>query len=353
VTGTPVVWSPTTRRHDVGEEVWVGVALPAVEVPDRVDRILAATGDRPRVEATEQDDGPLREVHDGALLDFLATAARRWEQGGYAAEVGQRRVVPYLFPTPALTEGVPPRVPVRVHADAGRFGYDTCTLVAPGTWEAARAAVDCALVAAGMVADGTPLAYALCRPPGHHATRAGYGGSCYLNNAAVAAQALRGSGHRRVAVLDVDAHQGNGTAQIFYDRADVAYASVHVDPGAGWFPHLYGYADETGAGAGEGATLNLPCPEGTADEEWLTAVRRAVDWTASTGASALVVSLGVDAAVDDPESPLAVTAAGYRAAGALVGATGLPTVVVQEGGYHLPSLGGLVTAYLEGHEAGP
>lgn len=353
MTSTPVVWSPTTRRHDVEQEVWIGVPLPAVEVPDRVDRILAGVGDRPLVEADGQGDEVLREVHDAELLDFLATAARRWDEGGYVAEAGQRRVVPYLFPTAALTDGIPPRVPVRVHADAGRFGYDTCTLVGPGTWEAARAAVDCALVAAAMVADGTPTAYALCRPPGHHATRAGYGGSCYLNNAAVAAQALRSSGHRQVAVLDLDAHQGNGTAQIFYERRDVTYASVHVDPAAGWFPHLYGYADETGAGAGEGATLNLPLPEGTADEEWLAAVGRAVDWAASTGASALVVSLGVDAAVDDPESPLAVTGAGYRGAGRLVRATGLPAVVVQEGGYHLASLGGLVAAYLEGHEGGP
>jgi acetoin utilization deacetylase AcuC-like enzyme len=203
------------------------------------------------------------------------------------------------------------------------------------------------------VAEGVPTAYALCRPPGHHATRAGYGGSCYLNNAAVAAQALREAGHARVGVLDLDAHQGNGTAQIFYDRADVTYASVHVDPGAGWFPHLYGYADETGSGPGEGATLNLPLPEGTADEAWAAAVERAAAWTGDAGCTALVVSLGVDAAVDDPESPLAVTADGYRAAGTLVGGLGLPAVVVQEGGYHLPSLGTLVAAYLEGHETAP
>lgn len=353
MSGTPVVWSPTTRLHDVEEEVWVGVALPAVEVPARVDAILTSLAGRPLVEAGPQPEGVLREVHDPELLDFLGSAAARWDGAGYAEEVGQRRVVPYLFPTPALTDGMPPHTPVRVHADAGRFGYDTCTLLGPGTWEAARAAVDCALVAATLVADGAPAAYALCRPPGHHATRAGYGGSCYLNNAAAAAQALRSAGYRSVAVLDLDAHQGNGTAQIFYDRRDVTYASVHVDPGAGWFPHLFGYADETGTGAGEGATLNVPLPPGTADEQWLLAVERAVEWCSATGASALVVSLGVDAAVDDPESPLAVTAAGYRAAGVLSAMAGLPTVVVQEGGYHLPSLGGLVAAYLEGLETGP
>ena len=237
-----------------------------------------------------------------------------------------------------------------MHADAGRFAYDTMTLVGPGTWEAARAAVDCALTAADLVVAGEPLAYALCRPPGHHATRAGFGGSCYLNNAAVAAEALRGSGHERVAVIDVDAHHGNGTAAIFYDRGDVLYGSVHVDPGAGWFPHVVGYADETGAGDGRGRHPEpARCRRAPPTGRWLEAVDELVDWVVAEGCTALVVSLGVDAAKDDPESPLLVTADGYRAAGAILGATGLPAVVVQEGGYHLPTLGGLVAAYLEGH----
>ena len=178
----------------------------------------------------------------------------------------------------------------------------------PGTWAAARAAVDCALGAAALVTAGEPLAYALCRPPGHHVTRAGYGGSCYLNNAAVAAQALRRGGAHRVAVVDVDAHHGNGTAAIFYDRGDVLYGSVHVDPGAGWFPHVVGFADEVGVGAGAGATRNLPLAPGTGDDGWLDAVRRLADWVAAADCTALVVSLGVDAAADDPESPLLVTA---------------------------------------------
>ena len=152
-----------------------------------------------------------------------------------------------------------------------------------------------------------------------------------------------------MAVVDIDAHQGNGTAAIFYDRADVLYGSVHVDPGAGWFPHVVGYADETGTGDGAGATRNVPLPEGSADGPWLEAVGGLAEWAVAEGCTALVVSLGVDAAVDDPESPLLVTVDGYRSAGALLGATGLPAVAVQEGGYHLPSLGGLVAAYLDGH----
>jgi acetoin utilization deacetylase AcuC-like enzyme len=177
-------------------------------------------------------------------------------------------------------------------------------------------------------------------------SQAAYGGSCYLNNAAIAAEGLRRAGHDRVAVVDVDAHHGNGTEAIFYDRGDVFYGSVHIDPGAGWFPHFVGFADETGSGAGAGATLNVPLPPETGDERWLDGVRALADAVAAHGSSGLVVSLGVDAAADDPESPLRVTAEGYGAAGALLAGVGLKTVVVQEGGYHLESLGGLVRAFL-------
>ena len=157
------------------------------------------------------------------------------------------------------------------------------TLVGPGTWEAARAAADCAIHAAGLVAEGQPLVYALCRPPGHHATPAGFGGSCYLNNAATAAAELRHRGSRKVGIVDVDAHQGNGTAAIFYERADVLYGSVHVDPGAGWFPHVCGYADETGTGEGVGGTRNRPLPEGTGDGPWLDAVADLAGWVRDEG----------------------------------------------------------------------
>jgi acetoin utilization deacetylase AcuC-like enzyme len=347
----PVVWSPATKQHVPRHEVWVGVPTPGTEVPERVDAVLdrlRADGHR-ILEATGHDDALLEKVHDPELLAFLRTAAERWADAGYQDLVGQDRVVPYLFPTPALTSGMPTRPAVAVHADAGRFCYDTMTLVGPGTWVAARAAVDCALTAVDLVVAGEHLAYALCRPPGHHATRSGFGGSCYLNNAAIAAEALRSGGHRRVGIVDLDAHQGNGTAAVFYHRDDVLYGSVHVDPGAGWFPHVLGYADETGVGTGQGCTNNRPLPEGAGDDPWCDAVSRLTGWVADAGCTALVVSLGVDAAADDPESPLLVTADGYHRAGRLLGGTGLPAVVVQEGGYHLPSLGGLVAAYLSGH----
>jgi acetoin utilization deacetylase AcuC-like enzyme len=235
-----------------------------------------------------------------------------------------------------------------VHARAGLYCYDTMTLVGPGSWAAIRGAVDAAQTAADLVSAGERLAYALCRPPGHHATPGGYGGSCYLNNAAVAAQALRQAGARRVAVLDIDAHHGNGTQAIFYHRPDVWYGSLHVDPGAGWFPHYAGYSDERGTGPGDGANRNIPLAPGTGDDGWLAALDALCqDNFFERPVDALVVSLGVDAAAADPESPLQVTDRAYREAGRKIAALG-PAVFVQEGGYDLASLGGLVVATLEG-----
>ena len=220
------------------------------------------------------------------------------------------------------------------------------TLVGPGTWEAARAAADVALTAADLVREGAPAAYACCRPPGHHVTRSSYGGSCYLNNAAIATARLGG----RVAVLDIDAHHGNGTQEIFYDRSDVLVGSVHVDPGAGWFPHFLGFAGETGADDGEGANLNVPLAPGSGDEPWLEAVAGVVRWVRDSGAEALVLALGVDAAAGDPESPLRVTPSGFRAAGRLRRRPSPPTVIVQEGGYDLGAIGTLVRETLFGFE---
>jgi acetoin utilization deacetylase AcuC-like enzyme len=351
---TPMVWSEACLLHEPKGEVWVGVTIEGTEIADRarVIRHTLESAGAPVVSALSHDDAVLDAVHNRGLVDWLRDSIDEWERDGFPTTPGQDRVVPYVFPTSAMLGGMPLRRPVAVHGRAGMFGYDTMTLIGPGTWEAARGAVDAALTAAELVASGEhAVAYALCRPPGHHVTRDGYGGSCYLNNAAVAAEALRRSGHERVAVVDIDAHHGNGTQAIFYERPDVFYGSVHVDPAAGWFPHYVGHADETGRSDGEGANRNVPMPEGTPDAPWLDGVSELARAVTAHGASALVVSLGVDAAIDDPESPLQITDAGYRQAGKILAGLGLPTVAVQEGGYHLPSLGGLVLATIEGLEA--
>ncbi|HZT85487.1 MAG TPA: histone deacetylase family protein [Gaiellaceae bacterium] len=333
------VWSDDCLLHEPGAEVWVGTRTPATEVPARalaIREALAAAGAR-EFAAVPHDDSALLTVHDPALVEFLRTAWDEWA----AADLPSDRVVPYVFAREGLTGGRAPEEPAAVWARPGLFAYDTMTLIGPGTWEAARAAVDVALTAVDLVAGGEPLAYACCRPPGHHATRSLYGGSCCLNNTAVAAAALLDRTGGPVAVVDVDAHHGNGTQELFLDRADVRTASVHVDPGAGWFPHFLGFAAEN-----DEANLNLPLEPGTGDEGWLAAVRKAADFAAS--ARALVVALGVDAAAGDPESPLEVSAAGYREAGRILGGLGLPTVVVQEGGYDLAAIGGLVVEFVAG-----
>jgi acetoin utilization deacetylase AcuC-like enzyme len=350
----PVVWSDSCRLHDPGGEIWIGVRTEGTEVAARVDAVRDSLGRNGAriVEAESHPDESLLRVHDDSLLSYLASAWEEWTAAGLPEDPGQDRVVPYVFAHASLTSGRPPRIPAATWAKPGYFAYDTMTLVGPGTWEAARAAVDVALTAVDLVLGGEPSAYGCCRPPGHHAARACYGGSCYLNNAAVAAAELVERTGGPVAVLDIDAHHGNGTQELFYDRADVVVGSVHVDPGAGWFPHFLGFADETGTGAGEGANVNIPLAPGSGDGEWLAAVGQLVELARSREAQTVVVPLGVDAAAGDFESPLQVTAAGFREAGRRIGALGLPTVLVQEGGYDLSTLGDLVVETLLGVEEG-
>ena len=297
------------------------------------------------VDAKPHADEAVFAVHDPGLVDFLRTAWQDWAEAGLIDDPGQRDVVGYIFPTPGLVGEVATRVPTALSARTGAWCFDTMTVVARGTWEAARAAVDTALTAADLVLAGALTAYACCRPPGHHVTRSAFGGSCYLNNAAITAQYVRDRAASRVALLDIDAHHGNGAQSIFWDRGDVLTASVHVDPAEGWFPHFLGFADEVGA-----ANLNVPLAPGSGDNVWLAGVDRLVEAARTHASEALVVALGVDAAEEDPNSPLAVTPDGYREAGRRLGALELPTVLVQEGGYVLETIGPLVRATLEGFE---
>ena len=345
----PVVWHDDCLLHEPDGEVWLGVWERGTEVPERalvLREALTSAGGR-LSPAIGHDDADVLAVHDPALVEFLATIWADWEAAGYPTEHDRPRVVPYLFPTEGLLSGHPLRSPAALHGRVGRFCYDTMTLIGPGTWRAAPAAADAALTAADLVAGGAPAAYALCRPPGHHVGPSAYGGSCYLNNAAIAAQALRRAGAARVAVLDIDAHHANGTQAIFYERDDVYVGSVHIDPGAGWFPHYVGYADERGSGDGQDANRNLPLAPETADAEWLAAVDVLCADVRGRGADAVVLSLGLDAAASDPESPLRISDDGYRRAAERIGALG-SVVVIQEGGYDLDALGPLTVAALTG-----
>jgi acetoin utilization deacetylase AcuC-like enzyme len=341
----PVVWDERHRRHDVGGGIWLGVELPSDETPARGDALreaVVAAGAMVHP-AVDHGDAPVLAVHTPEYLAFLRRAHDDWRAAGHHEDPGRPDVVPYFFDRRG-------RRPTAIRAEVGQFAVDTMTPIGAGTHEAARAAVDSALTAADLVLGGAPAAYAAVRPPGHHAGPDTYGGSCHLNNAACAAQHLVDRGGARVAVVDVDAHHGNGTQEVFWARDDVWFGSVHVDPGAGWFPHTVGFADEEGEGRGAGATRNLPLAPGTGDGPWVEAVTGLVDEAVGHGAEALVVSLGVDAAAGDPESPLEVTRWGFAEAGRSLGEAGLPTVFVHEGGYDLGSLGELVLAVLDGFE---
>jgi acetoin utilization deacetylase AcuC-like enzyme len=348
----PVVWSARHRGHAPGRGYWLGVELPGDEEPSRGEALrdaLHAAGARLR-DPDDHGDAPVLAVHDEALVAFLASAHDRWITEGHLDDPGQPLVVPYVFALAALTPERAPHRPTAVRAEAGRFAIDTMTLIGPGTYDAARAAVDGALSAADEVLAGAPAAYAAIRPPGHHVARACYGGSCYLNNTACAVQHLHDRGVLRVAVVDIDAHHGNGTQEIFYDRDDVWFGSLHVDPGAGWFPHFCGFADERGRGRGEGSNVNVPLAEATTESEWLAALAALLDDCRRTAPDVVVVSLGVDTAREDPNSPFAMTAAGFARAGALLAALGRPTVFVQEGGYALDVFADHVVALLTAFE---
>ncbi len=233
----------------------------------------------------------------------------------------------------------------------GLFSFDAGSPLTSGTWVAARAGACCAISAARRVLQGERAAFALTRPPGHHAGMDFFGGYCFLNNAALAAQDLREAGMRRVAVLDVDYHHGNGTQAIFYGRADVFFASVHGDPHTE-YPYYLGYADERGAGAGLACNLNLPLPRGSGFAAWRAALAQALAAIAGYGAEALVVSLGVDTFEGDPISGFGLRSADYLAIGEDLAAAGLPTVFVFEGGYAVAEVGVNTVNVLEGFRQG-
>ncbi len=326
--------------------VWCGITIDADELPARADTLLAscAAAGAAVHEAVEHGLEPLLAVHDERFLEVLATAYDRWVADGHLDDPGAEYVTAYVFPAVAGRHGgATSRPSATIRAEFGRYAMDTMTAIGQGTWHGAKAAVDAAVTAADLVISGATAAYAITRPPGHHAGRAFFGGSCYLNNAAVAAARLRAAGSGRVAIVDIDAHHGNGTQAIFWDDPSVLYGSLHVDPAAGWFPHTVGHADEVDV---TGTNRNLPLAPGTGDAGWLAALDELCATTRRFEPDAVVVSLGVDAAAEDENSPLLVTDAGFTAAGGRCAALDRPTVLIQEGGYVLDTLGQHVLAVL-------
>lgn len=342
------VWSEGAFLHDPDGEVWIGLPLEGDETPPRAAAMKRAIDGAgiPVTKPNEYPDTAITAVHDPGMLAYLRTAHDEWLEAGYAAEHGQERVVAYAFRHPGAFGHTGRLQPASRAARAGVYCLDTCTTLGPGSYRGIRYAVDAALTAADLVLAGAGNAYAAIRPPGHHAGTDYFGGSCYLNNAAIVSRYLSDAGVGRVGIVDIDAHHGNGTQQVFYDRSDVVYTSLHIDPGAGWYPHWSGFAEETGTGAGAGFNRNLPLRPGDGDREFVAGVEALADLVADRRCTALVVSLGVDAGTTDQNSPLRVSTDGFAEAAAVLAALALPTVLVQEGGYDLPSLQADLTAIL-------
>ena len=335
-------YSPAHLAHAPKEEFEAGKLSPAVEVPARAENVKARIEQRkigPVLAPREFGSEPILRVHDPELVGFLGVVYDEWIER-YGAEAAA--AIPSAWPARGMRGHVAPDVESRL----GSFTFDTATPITKGTWSAARAAVDVALSAANAVREGEPCAFALTRPPGHHASADIFGGYCYLNNAAIAAQWLADNG-MRPAILDVDYHHGNGTQAIFYARNDVFYGSIHADP-AFAYPHFAGFADERGEHAGENANLNLPLPAGTEWRSYSEALRGALDTIRAFGPDVLLVSLGLDTFENDPISDFKLKSADYLRMGEVIAKFGAPTLFVFEGGYDLESLAENTVNVLEG-----
>lgn len=334
-----------TDRHNlqsVETEFYRGKWVGAFEIPRRAELVLGAVKQAalgPIIEPESFDLTPVLAVHDERFVKFLSTIWADW-----VSEVGPVPAYPNIWP-PRRTRMIPTRRP---GAELGRYAVDMSSPILEGTWEVARAAVDCALTGARFINGGDASAFALCRPPGHHAGRDYFGGYCFLNNAAIAAQYFRDSGAERVAVLDVDYHHGNGTQDIFYDRADVLTVSIHGDP-VQEYPYYIGFADEDGEGAGKGYNLNFPLPWGSDFSIWGQALDRAVDRVDSFAPDRLVVSLGVDAFEEDPISHFKLKSVDFLEIGRRIGTLNVPTLFVMEGGYAVEAIGTNVVNVLKGY----
>lgn len=335
----PCFYAPDTAAHDPKFWMLRGVPMANKETAERADRLLAGLQQVGLTVTTPPvaDHAPLRQVHTARYLEFLRTAWAEWQKAPGAGP----EVVANLHPQKA-TQTYPSGLTGR----AGWHMADTGCPLGRETWTAALRAVDTALAATGAVLAGAGAAYALCRPPGHHADADSAAGHCFLNNSAIAAEALRAR-HDRVAILDIDVHHGNGTQEIFYDRGDVLTVSVHGDPDA-FYPFYLGHAHERGRAAGLGANLNLPLPIGSDEEAWLAAIDDALSRIAEFAPGALVLALGLDAHENDPFRGLRVTTPGFARAAARIRAAGLPTVIVQEGGYLSEDLSHNIASFMTG-----
>ena len=321
-----------------------GQLVTPFECPQRADYVLAAIESQQLGDVIPPSQWPrslVESIHDPGYLTFLDTVWQRWINAG-----NQGEAIPNVWPSRSMPSQ---RIPRNIEGQLGYYSLAGETSISDGTAEAAWVSANVALSAAELLNLGENSAFALCRPPGHHASNDQYGGYCFINNAAIAAQKLRYDGAKKVAILDVDFHHGNGTQDIFYQRDDVLFCSIHGDPMVA-FPYFLGFFDETSEGPGEGFNLNIPLPRGTPYSIWRAALCRAIINILSYGADAIVVSLGVDTFENDPISFFKLKSDDFIDMGQTIAGMGLPTVFIMEGGYAVEEIGTNTVNVLKGFE---
>ena len=338
------VFSPLHAGHSGQLELIAGAIVPGFELPSRAEFIRARVESEglgailPPVEHTLD---AAKRVHRADYIDFMPTVWDKWLASGRSGTA-----MPYTWPTRGLRGDV---LPTTIDAQLGYYSFDAGANFVAGTWDAVKSSCDVALTAAGIVKSGERSAFALCRPPGHHAGAGFMGGYCYINNAAVAAQWFLDQGAKKVAILDVDYHHGNGTQEIFYARDDVLVLNLHCDPMVE-YPFFLGHADEHGAGPGEGFNVNYPLPAGTAWQPWSAALDDACDRLLAFAPDVVVVSLGVDTFEKDPISQFKLKTEDFPKIGKRIAALGLPTLFVMEGGYAVAEIAVNAVGVLTGFE---
>ena len=341
------VYSENHVLHDVQYEMLSTGMVPCFEKPLRAENVIrkireASLGDI--ISPVEHGLSPILKIHTAQYVTFLEQAWPLWQQK-YGSE---HQAIPYCFANRSLVN----HEPEHIHGKLGYYSFDLSAAIVSGTWTAVRSSADVALTGVDLMMSTESCAFSLCRPPGHHATADLMGGYCYLNNAAIAAQAFLDSGLHKVAVLDVDYHHGNGTQNIFYNRNDVFYLSIHGHPDDE-YPHFWGYADEKGDAAGEGYNLNLPLPLQKTDwENYSAALNQCLTVINEYNPDCLVVSLGLDTYEKDPMAQFKLTSEDYLTMGSVIASVSLPTLFILEGGYDIEDLGINTLRVLTGFENG-
>ncbi len=338
------IFSPDQLLHAPTKEISDGKLVPANEIPSRAEIVLehlrkAQLGDV--IEPRNFSLQPILKVHDADYVTFLQNFWQFWQE----AERSEEEAIPFVWPVHGLRHDI---VPEHIDGKLGYYSFDAGTPMVAHTWKSVRKSAETALTGADLILKGENSAFALCRPPGHHAHRRLYGGYCFLNNAAIAAQYLRDNGVGKVTIFDVDYHHGNGTQAIFYDRADVQFLSIHADPKVE-FPYFLGHANERGLKEGAGYNHNYPLPHGTQWDQWEEAMEEACRAIVKFAPDVIVISLGMDPYEKDPISKFKLKSGDFLKIGARLAKLGKPALFVMEGGYAVGDLGVNCTNALTGY----